>query len=103
MTATPIPRTVALTVFGDLDVSMIRQMPPGRKPVVTRWALETQRDEVYEQIRDGLRQGQQAFVVCPLVGDSEALELKTAERTFEELRTGAFADFRRRPAAWPAG
>jgi ATP-dependent DNA helicase RecG len=94
MTATPIPRTVALTVFGDLDVSIIRQMPPGRKPVVTRWALETQRERVYEQIREGLRQGQQAFVVCPLVSESETLDLKTAEQTFEELRSGAFAEFR---------
>src|SRR5205823_8189821 len=60
MTATPIPRTVALTVFGDLDVSIIRQLPPGRQPVVTRWAPADQRDRIYDRIREGLLQGRQA-------------------------------------------
>src|SRR5438067_8645228 len=62
MTATPIPRTVALTVFGDLDVSVIRQLPPGRQPVATRWVAEGQRPRVYERLREGLRAGRQGYV-----------------------------------------
>src|SRR5438067_8008851 len=65
MTATPIPRTVALTVFGDLDVSLVRELPPGRQPVTTRWLRENDRDQVYETIRQALRAGRQAYVVCP--------------------------------------
>jgi ATP-dependent DNA helicase RecG len=94
MTATPIPRTVALTVFGDLDVSVIRQMPPGRKPVSTRWVTENQREKLYGHLREGLRQKQQAFVVCPLVAESERSDLKAAAETFEELQSGPFAEFR---------
>jgi ATP-dependent DNA helicase RecG len=94
MTATPIPRTVALTVFGDLDSSIIRQLPPGRQPVVTRWVTEKQREGVYQQLRDGLRQGRQGYVVCPLVEDSETLDLKSAEETFRVLQDGPFHDFR---------
>jgi ATP-dependent DNA helicase RecG len=94
MTATPIPRTLALTVFGDLDVSIIRQLPPGRQPVATRWLRSADRPAVLDKIRNGLRQGQQAYVVCPLVDESETSDLKTAEQTYEELRTGPFAQFR---------
>jgi ATP-dependent DNA helicase RecG len=94
MTATPIPRTVALTVFGDLDVSFIRELPPGRQPVKTRWAEERQRDAVYEQVRQALRQGRQGYVVCPLVDESAVLDVKAATTTFEELRDGPFAGFR---------
>ena len=94
MTATPIPRTVALAVFGDLDVSTIRQMPPGRQPVSTRWIAPGRRAWLYAHLCDGLRQGRQAYIVCPLVAASEALDLKAAEETFEELRKGPFAAFR---------
>jgi ATP-dependent DNA helicase RecG len=94
MTATPIPRTVALTVFGDLDVSVIRQLPPGRQPVMTRWVLDNRREWVYDRVRDGLRQGRQGFVICPLVGASLTLDLKAAEETYAELQTGPFRDFR---------
>lgn len=94
MTATPIPRTVALAVFGDLDTSVIRQPPPGRLPVATHWLAEGQRSRVYERIREGLAQGRQAYVVCPLVGESEAMDLKAAEAVYEELRGGAFAGYR---------
>jgi len=94
MTATPIPRTLALSVFGDLDVSTIRQMPPGRQPMSTRWLPASRRDWVYEQIRQGLAQGRQGYVVCPLVESSEILDLKAAEQTYEDLRAGAFHDFR---------
>jgi ATP-dependent DNA helicase RecG len=94
MTATPIPRTVALTVFGDLDVSTIRQLPPGRQPVSTRWIPASRRGWVYERLRDSLRQGRQAYIVCPLVGPSETLDLKAAEQTYAELRDGPLRDFR---------
>jgi ATP-dependent DNA helicase RecG len=94
MTATPIPRTVALTVFGDLDVSFIRELPPGRHTVATRSVKASQRDSVYERVREALGQGQQGYVVCPLVAESESLDLKAAEQTFAELRDGPFRDFR---------
>src|SRR5262249_10457466 len=67
MTATPIPRTMALTVFGDLDVSTIRQLPPGRQPVKTRYVATGQRERLYAHLRDELRKGRQAYVICPLV------------------------------------
>src|SRR5262249_44251606 len=94
MTATPIPRTVALTVFGDLDVSLIKQLPPGRQPVRTRWVRTGQREEIYGHLRAGLRQGRQAYIVCPLVEESERLDLKSAAQVSEELRAGPFRDFR---------
>src|SRR5207302_7071482 len=85
MTATPIPRTIALTVFGDLDVSMIRQLPPGRQPVRTRWLDESQRDKTFERLREAMKEGRQVFFVCPLVEESETLDLKAAEQTYAEL------------------
>lgn len=94
MTATPIPRTVALTVFGDLDTSIIRQLPPGRQPVVTRWVKAAQRERVYTQLRDELQRGRQGFIVCPLVEESESVDWKAAEQTYQELREGPFRDFR---------
>jgi ATP-dependent DNA helicase RecG len=94
MTATPIPRTVALTVFGDLDVSIIRQLPPGRQPVATRWESASQRQRIYARMREGLAQGRQGYVVCPLVEESAALDVKAATQTHAELREGPFRDFR---------
>jgi ATP-dependent DNA helicase RecG len=94
MTATPIPRTMALTVFGDLDVSVMRQLPPGRKPVRTRALHPGERDRLYEQLRKELRQGRQGYVVCPLVEESEALDLKAAAQTHEDLQAGPFHEFR---------
>ena len=94
MTATPIPRTVALTVFGDLDVSIIRQLPPGRQPVVTRWEPASQRHRVYARVREGLEQGRQGYIVCPLVDESVALDVKAATQTHAELCEGPFRDFR---------
>jgi ATP-dependent DNA helicase RecG len=94
MTATPIPRTVALTVFGDLDVSTIRQLPPGRQPVQTRYVPESRREWLYERLRQGLRTGRQGYVVCPLVTESVTSEQKAAEQTFDELRAGPFRAFR---------
>jgi ATP-dependent DNA helicase RecG len=94
MTATPIPRTVALTVFGDLDVSTIRELPPGRQPVLTRWVPANRRTWVYDRLRDGLREGRQGYIVCPLVAASERLDLKAAEQTYTEMRAGPLRDFR---------
>jgi ATP-dependent DNA helicase RecG len=94
MTATPIPRTVALTVFGDLDVSIVRQLPPGRQPVVTRWEPAKQRERVYERLREGIAQGRQAYVACPLVEESATLDVKAATQTFAELQAGPFRDCR---------
>lgn len=94
MTATPIPRTVALTMFGDLDVSTIKQLPPGRQPVATRWMTESQRERVYNRLAEAMRQGRQGYVVCPLVEESETLDLKSAEQMHAELREGPFREFR---------
>lgn len=94
MTATPIPRTVALTIFGDLDTSTIKQLPPGRQPVATRWMTESQRERVYQRLGEALRQGRQAFFVCPLVEESETLDVKAAEQMYAELTGGPFHDFR---------
>jgi ATP-dependent DNA helicase RecG len=94
MTATPIPRTLALTVFGDLDVSVIKQLPPGRQPVVTRWLPESQRERLYGQLRDELRAGRQGYVVCPLVRESETLDVTAATQRYAELQGGPFREFR---------
>ncbi len=94
MTATPIPRTLALTAYGDLEVSTIRGRPPGRAPVTTRWAREEERDAVYAEIRAELRAGRQAYVICPLVDQGQAAEARSATEEAERLRSGPFADFR---------
>jgi ATP-dependent DNA helicase RecG len=86
MTATPIPRSLAMTLYGDLDVSKIDEMPPGRKPVETQLRSEKRRGEVYAFLRDKLEQGQQAYVVYPLVEESEKMDLKDAETGYENLR-----------------
>lgn len=88
MTATPIPRTLALTVYGDLEVSTIDEMPPGRKPIKTRWYQPTERDSAYAFIRKHLEAGEQAYVICPLVEESETLDVRSAEEEFEHLRNG---------------
>ena len=89
MTATPIPRTAAMTVYGDLDVSVLDELPPGRTPITTHWA-NGPLDEaaVWADVRDQVKEGRQAYVVCPLIGESEKLELASAQETFEELSGG---------------
>jgi ATP-dependent DNA helicase RecG len=94
MTATPIPRTVALTVFGDLDCSTMVELPPGRRPVRTRHVAEKQREQIYQQMRDELKQGKQGYVVCPLVEESERLDLTAAEQHYHDLKDGPFAGYR---------
>ncbi|MBI5090769.1 MAG: ATP-dependent DNA helicase RecG, partial [Actinobacteria bacterium] len=89
MTATPIPRTAAMTVYGDLDVSVLDELPPGRTPISTHWA-NGPLDEaaVWADVRAEVGEGRQAYVVCPLIGESEKLELASAEETYERLSAG---------------
>ena len=88
MTATPIPRTLALTVYGDLDISLMKGRPPGRKPVQTLCYNEAKRVEVYQGLLRQVQAGRQAYVVCPLIETSEALEARSAEKVYEELSKG---------------
>jgi ATP-dependent DNA helicase RecG len=91
MTATPIPRTLALTVYGDLDVSVIDELPPGRQKVETRWVSEGKRSEIYRFIEDQISQGRQAYIVYPLVEESEKLEdLKAATEMAEHFQKDIF-------------
>jgi ATP-dependent DNA helicase RecG len=90
MTATPIPRTLALVVYGDLDVSVINELPPGRKPIVTHWKRPDQRQSVYAGVEKILAQGRQAYVVTPLVEESEKLQSQAATQLQEELQRVVF-------------
>ncbi len=94
MTATPIPRTLALTVYGDLDVSVIRDLPPGRLPVKTVVKPESRRDDVHAFVREQLEAGRQAYVVYPLVEESSKIELKAATAMADTLAADAFPAFR---------
>ncbi|MDB0005877.1 ATP-dependent DNA helicase RecG [Ilumatobacteraceae bacterium] len=95
MTATPIPRTAAMTVYGDLDVSVLDQLPPGRTPIATRWAAgESEELTVWQQVRDEVAEGRQAYVVCPLITESETLEVASAEETHERLVSSELAGLR---------
>jgi len=85
MSATPIPRTLAMTYYADLDVSVIDELPPGRTPVVTKLIADTRRDEVIERIHEACRAGSQVYWVCPLIEESESLQLQTAQDTYERL------------------
>ncbi len=93
MTATPIPRTLSLTAYGDLDATILRELPAGRRPVETWVVGEERRPGAYEFIRERLREGRQAYVVCPLVEGSEKLEAKAAAEEADRLRAGEFANF----------
>jgi ATP-dependent DNA helicase RecG len=93
MTATPIPRTLSLTAYGDLDTTALHELPSGRKPVQTRVVEEDERDGAYEFIRGQLREGRQAFVVCPLVEESEKMQGRAAEVEAERLAAGELHDF----------
>ncbi|MRR17225.1 MAG: ATP-dependent DNA helicase RecG, partial [Deltaproteobacteria bacterium] len=94
MTATPIPRTLAMTVYGDLDVSVIDELPPGKKPVRTFLMGDNKREAVYETIRKELSKGHQAFIVYPLVEQSESLDLKDATKMADHLQRDVFPQFR---------
>ena len=86
MSATPIPRTLAMSYYADLDVSVIDELPPGRTPVLTKLVSESRRDEVLARVRDACVEGRQAYWVCPLIEESESLQLQTALDTFERLK-----------------
>ena len=93
MSATPIPRTLAMTYYADLDVSVIDELPPGRKPITTKVVKAARRDEVISGLHDWLTKGLQAYWVCPLIEESEVLQLQTAVESFEQL-TQALPDFK---------
>jgi ATP-dependent DNA helicase RecG len=86
MTATPIPRTLAMAAYADLDTSVIDELPPGRQPVQTVAMPETRRDEVIERVRSSCKKGQQAFWVCPLIDESDFLDYQAAEASYKMLR-----------------
>jgi ATP-dependent DNA helicase RecG len=94
MTATPIPRTLALTLYGDLEVSVIDELPPGRKPVVTKARPESAHAKIYRFLRDQVRDGRQVYVVYPLVEESEVMDLRAATEMAERLQRDVFADLR---------
>ena len=93
MTATPIPRTLAMTLYGDLDVSVIDELPPGRKPVLTQHVYDTRLTALYDSIRRQIRLGRQAYIVFPLIEESEKSDLRNLEEGFE-LLSQAFPEFR---------
>lgn len=90
MTATPIPRTMTLTVYGDLDVSLIKQLPPGRQPIRTFVRRPDRRELIYNYVRSQIEAGRQAYVVCPLIEMNEESDLPSAEEVYDELRWGIF-------------
>ena len=94
MTATPIPRTLAMTLFGDLSLSVIDELPPGRTPINTKIYFESRRKQVYEMIHREIDQGRQAYVIYPLVEESEKSDLKAATQMAEHLQTDIFPEFR---------
>ncbi|HRY30648.1 MAG TPA: ATP-dependent DNA helicase RecG, partial [Elusimicrobiota bacterium] len=90
MTATPIPRTLALTLYGDLSTSVIDELPPGRPAITTHWTLE---DNAFAAIRQTVKEGKQAYIVVPLVEESEKLDLRAAVKEWERLKTRVFPEF----------
>jgi ATP-dependent DNA helicase RecG len=90
MTATPIPRTLALTLYGDLDLSVIDEMPPGRKPIITVWRTEQKRQQIYQFLHEEIAAGRQVYVVCPMVEESAESDLKAATEMAERLQKDVF-------------
>ncbi len=93
MTATPIPRTMTLTLYGDLDVSVLDEKPPGRKRIVTKLTRDSNRTQVYQFLKERINQKQQVFIVCPLIEESEKLDLASAIKTYEDV-TKEFPEFK---------
>ena len=94
MSATPIPRTLALTAYGDLDLSLIDEMPPGRQAIETRWFLPGERERAYRFVLSQIQQGRQAYIICPLVEESDKVEAKAAVEEHERLQKSVFPDLR---------
>lgn len=93
MSATPIPRTLALALYGDLDFSLIQQMPPGRKIVITRLIKPEKRKETYNFVKEHLKKGRQIYVICPLIEESDKLGVKAATTEYQKLKEGPFSEF----------
>ena len=94
LSATPIPRTLALVLYGDLDLSVVDELPPGRTPVKTRIVPEEKREGLYDFIRREAARGRQTYIVCPLVEESEAIDARSAQDTYAELSSGPLSDLR---------
>ncbi len=94
MSATPIPRTLALTIYGDLDLSLIDEMPPGRREIKTKWLEPRERERAYAFIRNQVKEGRQAFVICPLIEESEAIDAQAAVEEYERLSQQVYPDLR---------
>jgi ATP-dependent DNA helicase RecG len=94
MSATPIPRTLALTLYGDLDLSVIDELPPGRKEIKTKWLKPEQRARAYDFLRREITAGAQAFIICPLIEESESIEAKAAVAEYERLSQEVFPDLK---------
>ena len=94
MTATPIPRTLALTLYGDLDVSVIDELPPGRQKIIARWRSGTRRNEAYNVVSQQVAEGRQAFIICPLIEESETLAVKAVTVEYERLSREVFPNLR---------
>jgi len=94
MTATPIPRTLCMTLYGDLDVSIIDEMPPGRGEIKTKLYSQDKSREVYEIVKEKVKEGQQAYIIYPIIEESETLNLKAAKKMFEHFKKHEFKDLR---------
>jgi len=94
MSATPIPRTLALTMYGDLDISTIDELPPGRKEIVTRWMKPRERERAYGFLRSRVEESQQAFIICPLIEESDKIEAKAAVEEYRRLQEEVFPELR---------
>lgn len=94
MSATPIPRTLGLTIWGDLDLSLIKELPKGRKHIITKIVPPNKREWAYEFIKNEVKKGRQAFIVCPLIEESEMLEVKAVKKEYERLKNEVFPDLK---------
>jgi len=94
MSATPIPRTLALTLYGDLDLSTIDELPPDRQEIITKWLSRLERERAYVFVRGQVEQGRQTFIICPLIEESEKIEAKAAVSEYKRLRDQVFPDLR---------